>query len=113
MLRRTGPGLLQERLPELVCASTVSVIGVALEAHVRQARELGWAQPQLQPAPGAGHAQERSTRPPLEARSSVLWGSSSWCKPASAAAHARRWGQERNPCSRRTACAVARDFVSG
>lgn len=36
----------QEMLPELVCASVVSTIGAALDAHVRQARERGWAQPQ-------------------------------------------------------------------
>ncbi|BDA51431.1 probable DNA mismatch repair protein MutS at C-terminar half [Coccomyxa sp. Obi] len=36
---------LTEALPELVCASVVSTIGAALDAHVRQAHERGWAQP--------------------------------------------------------------------
>lgn len=58
-------GLPQGRLPELVCASMVSVIGAALEAHVRQARELGWAQPRQLPRsePGVG-----GPRPPLVVR---------------------------------------------
>ena len=64
-----------------MCASTASVIGSALDAHVRQARELGWAQPQPQPrlAPATGHAlQQQETRPPLEARcSSAFFGLSS------------------------------------
>ncbi|CAL8466240.1 g5776 [Coccomyxa elongata] len=40
---------LTEALPELVCASVVSTIGAALDAHVRQAREQGWTQPRQLP----------------------------------------------------------------
>jgi hypothetical protein len=54
------------RLPELVCASTVSVIGAALEAHVRQARELGWAHPLQLPRTDPGDPCQ--PRPALEAR---------------------------------------------
>ena len=41
-----------------MCASTVSVVGAALEAHVRQARELGWAHPVQLPRPAMGEGSE-------------------------------------------------------
>ncbi|EIE20036.1 hypothetical protein COCSUDRAFT_58259 [Coccomyxa subellipsoidea C-169] len=46
---RTLAASLTAMLPELVCASVVSTIGAALDAHVRQARERQWAQPQQLP----------------------------------------------------------------
>lgn len=40
---------LQGMLPGLVCASMVSTIATALDAHVRQACERGWTHPQQLP----------------------------------------------------------------
>ena len=52
-----------------MCASTLSVIGAALEAHVRQAHELGWAHPVQLPRPTPGGSKPR---PALEA-CPALW----------------------------------------
>ena len=53
----------QEWLPQLVCASLVSIIGAALEAHVRQACEQGWGLPQQLP-----RTLHHEPRPPMQVR---------------------------------------------
>ena len=52
----------QDLLPQLVCACTVSVIGAALDAHVRSAKERGWGHPVQLPRVSDADAM----RPPLQ-----------------------------------------------
>ena len=60
----------QDLLPQLVCACTVSVIGAALDAHVRSAKERGWGHPVQLPRVSDADAM----RPPLQVNSLSSFG---------------------------------------
>ena len=53
---------LQSMLPQLVCACTVSIIGAALDAHVRSAKDRGWGHPVQLPTAGS----DDESRAPLQ-----------------------------------------------
>ena len=60
-LTRVCPAL-QSMLPQLVCACTVSIIGAALDAHVRSAKDRGWGHPVHLPTAGS----DDESRAPLQ-----------------------------------------------
>ena len=55
---------MQSMLPQLVCACTVSIVGAALDAHVRSAKERGWGHPVQLPRAGS----DDGARPLLQVR---------------------------------------------
>ena len=68
-------------LPQLVCACTVSIIGAALDAHVRSAKDRGWGHPVQFPTAGS----DDEIRPPLQVRQATYLLASNTAYPIHAA----------------------------